>query len=69
MQLFLRYVAAAHACYYIITGVWSLVSIGMDVGCTFVVIRPPELRAEVRRLAGELRAMADRTAPPVTNRP
>src|SRR5438067_835911 len=28
VQLLLRYLAAAHACYYIITGLWSLVSIG-----------------------------------------
>jgi predicted DNA-binding transcriptional regulator YafY len=41
----------------------SLVSIGMDVGCAFVVIRPPELRAEVRQLASDLLAMANRAAP------
>ncbi len=45
----------------------SLVSIGMDVGCAFVVLRPPELRDEIRRLASELLAMSGR--PPPSLRP
>ncbi len=41
----------------------SLVRISMDIDCAFAVIRPPELREEVRRLARELLVVANRTVP------
>lgn len=40
----------------------SIASIGVSIGCPFVVVRPPELREEVHRLAAELLEMAGRTA-------
>jgi predicted DNA-binding transcriptional regulator YafY len=40
----------------------SLIGISMWLACRFVVVRPAELRDEVRRLAGDLLAMTERPA-------
>jgi predicted DNA-binding transcriptional regulator YafY len=40
------------------TAARSLVGIFVDLGCAFMIVRPPELREEVRRVVGEIGGMA-----------
>ena len=49
MQLLWRYVAVAHACYYIITGLWPLFSIG-----TFQKVTGPKTDTWLVKTAGVL---------------
>lgn len=45
----------------------SVLGIALSLGCDFAVVRPLELREELRRLTAELMAMAARPAPPASN--